>query len=64
MDGESFAQYFINSYGIPELVPETDSFTHTLHWTYTSVKGFKITISQYKGIIIEKVASSQERKFD
>lgn len=67
MDVQSFAQTFINNYSIPKLTPFT--YYPSLHiyndaLGYTSDKGFKVIITQDKGLIIEKVPSRKERKFD
>jgi len=63
MDGKSFAQTFVNNYSIPKLETEIRK-NILLVWTYTSDKGFKVTIFEDKTLIIEKVASTKERKFD
>ena len=63
MDGESFAQTFINNYSIPQLKPKI-SETFEVFWTYTSDKGFKVTIFADKRLLIEKVPRVEERKFD
>jgi len=71
MDGESFAQTFINNYSIPQLKPEIiesieggDGYLLGQVWTYTSDKGFKVTIAEDKTLLIKKVASAKERKFN
>ena len=67
LDAQSFAKTFIDNYPIPELspfiyYPNLHSYNDALG--YTSDKGFKVIITQDKHLIIEKVASKNERKFD
>jgi HEAT repeat protein len=66
MDGKSFAQTFIDNYSIPKLEPEIKETIYGIYsvWAYTSDKGFKVTIDDHKNLLIEKVASAKERKFD
>ena len=58
MDASAFVQQFINAYNIPEMKVSDDMES----WNYTSSEGVKIKIDNKKGVFVEKVASSQERK--
>lgn len=58
MDASAFVQQFISAYNIPEMKVSDDR----LYWTYTSPVGVKISINKEKGLVLEKVASAQDRK--
>jgi len=58
MDATAFAKQFIGAYNIPDMAVADDRKS----WTYTSPDGVKVTITNKKGLGLEKVASTQERK--
>jgi tetratricopeptide (TPR) repeat protein len=74
MDGEEFAQAFIDNYSIPKLEAKFDQISiydietgqkkYGYIWEYTSNEGFKITIQSHKELWIEKVPAKTERSFD
>jgi hypothetical protein len=66
---QDFAQQFANSYNIPEMSyfmreRPLEAGQYDQGWEYTSPKGFYIKIDENKGLVVESVPSSTERKFD
>lgn len=60
LSAEAFAHNFIEAYSIPEMKARSDGEG----WEYTNSIGYKVTIYDTKNLVIEKVASADERKFD
>jgi len=69
MKAEDFAQKFAESYGIPHMEPfiieqPLVSGQYKTGWEYTGDKGYYVKIDENKGLAVESVPSSVERKFD
>lgn len=69
MDGEEFAQAFVNNYPIPRLdvrfgIISKIQDEYGYIWEYTSNQGFKVTINSKKEFWLEKVPAKNERMFD
>lgn len=63
LDVKKFVKKFMESYEIPDMdIIQEDN---GLYYTYTNPAGFKILISaETKALIIQKVATESEQKFD
>jgi uncharacterized protein YecT (DUF1311 family) len=69
MKVQDFAQQFANSYNIPEMnyfmrERPLEAGHYDQGWEYTSPKGFYVKIDENKGLVVESVPASSERKFD
>jgi hypothetical protein len=75
MPAKDFVQQFMHSYHIPEMRPALfpvalRSFAmyaqgeQVAGWEYTSSDGFRVRISVRKDVLVERVPSNKERKFD
>ena len=62
INGEEFAQKFVDSYKIAKMSPFVKDGIQG--WTYASPEGYKISVTVNKIILLEKVASESEMKFD
>ena len=71
LDADSFAQQFIDSYGVPELKPfyERSDIAINVHnteqgWEYRSPAGFKLRVHSDKSVELEGTPKESERQFD
>ena len=63
LPGEEFAQNFVNNYKIVRMDP---FFTedNVQGWKFISPEGYKLSVTVNKIILIEKIATKAEMKFD
>ena len=66
LPAEDFAKKFVESYNIKLMEPfvEQNGETFISGWRFISQEGYKLTLTDKKDIILEKIAEQSEMKFD
>jgi len=72
IEAEDFAKQFMDSYHLPKMDPWTNDMTDTYSmalvglygWEYVSPNGFKVAVSQSKGIMITAIPKKSDESFN
>ena len=69
MEASVFARQICTNYGIKEMIPYQDGYnfiagTIGRGWEYSSPEGYRIRVSEYKDIHMQKIPKSNERRFN